>query len=286
MKRILVASDLSPCASNALTRAIGLAAQAGAEIRLVHAATESEAENACSSTHRRMVAEARIMAEELTDRPPEISARIGFGSPAQAILQEADAYDADLIVLGAHGEPRLRDVIFGTTGTHVVRHSDRPVLIVQNEASELYSKVLIAIDDPASARPILDATLDVAPASEVFAVHAFYPSLGQTLAGLAELDRQEERQERELEQILAEAAAGRAATKLTTKQHAIVETGEALGVIMRETEALEPDLVAMGTRRRATYLGSHAVDTLFWCPHDVLVVPERASVTPALTVSA
>jgi nucleotide-binding universal stress UspA family protein len=277
MKRILVASDLSPRSQNALARAIGLAATAGAEIRIVHAATASEAENACSSTHGRMVREARIMAEELAERPLEISGCIGFHGPAKSILDEAEAWDADIIVLGAHGEPRFRDAVFGTTGTHVVRHSDRPVLVVQNVASEPYTKVLIAVDDAGFARPILDVVLAVAPASELFAVHAFYPSLSQTLEGRDALDQEEKRQEAELESLMAEAAAGRPASRLTANKHAVVETGEALSVIMRETEEIVPDLVAMGTRRRATYLSSHAVDSLFWCPHDVLVVPERDS---------
>lgn len=277
MKRILVASDLSPRSQNALARAIGLAAQTGAEIRILHAATASEAENACSTTHGKMVREARIMAEELADRPLEISGRIGFHGPAASILEEAEAWDADIIVLGAHGEPRFRDAVFGTTGTHVVRHSDRPVLVVQNEASEPYAKVLIAVDDAGLARPILDAARDVAPASELFAVHAFYPSLGQTLAGRDARDQEEKRQEAALERLMADAAADRPASRLTANKHAVVETGEAMSVVMRETEEIVPDLLAMGTRRRATYLGSHAVDTLFWCPHDVLVVPERAT---------
>ncbi len=278
MKRILVATDLSPCATNALARAIRLAAKDGAAIRIVHAAAESEDPEACPSTHRRMVTEAQIMAEELTDRALDISVYISSASAEEAILREAEAFDTDLIVLGAHGEPRFRDALFGTTGTHVVRHSERPVLIVQNDYAAPYSKVLLAIDDAEDAPPILAATLDVAPASEVFAVHAFYPSLRDTLGGLSEVDRQEMRRALELEKLLGAAQAGRAAAKLTADTHAIVETGEALSVVMREAEALKPDLLAMGTRRRATYIGSHAVDTLFWCPHDVLVVPERESV--------
>lgn len=226
------------------------------------------------------------MAEVLTDRSIDITARVSCAKPADAILAAAELIDADLIVLGAHGMPRMRDALFGTTGTHVVRHSERPVLIVQNDAAEPYSKVLVATENVESARPILDATLDVARGSEVFAVHAFYPSLRQSLGGNAEIDQEEKLREEEIEELLARVAVGRLAGKLTANRHAIVETGEALSVIMRETEELKPDLLAMGTRRRATYLGSRAVDTLFWCPHDVLVVPERQSKTVLSAVNA
>lgn len=286
MKRILVASDLSACANNALARAIVLAARSGAEIHIIHAANETEAESGCFSTHGMIVAQARMMAEEITGIPLKITARVGFGNPAEAILREAKAWEADLIVLGAHGEPRFRDALFGTAGTHVVRHADRPVLVVQNDAAEPYARVLIAVGDARFARPIVDAVLDVAPASELFAIHAFDPSLRQTLAGTASLDQEEKRQESRLERLLTDATAGRSPVTLTTRKHAIVETDEALSVIMRETEEIAPDLVAMGTRRGATYLGSHAVDTLFWCRHDVLVVPERQSETLATPVNA
>ena len=87
---------------------------------------------------------------------------------------------------------------------------------------------------------------------------------GRTLAGSAALDQEERQEEEAIERILAEAGAGRAATKLPSHQRATVEIGSTLSVIMREAAVLERDIVAMGTRRRTTYLGSHAADTLFW----------------------
>jgi len=286
MKRILVANDLSPCSTNALARAIGLAARSGAAIRIVHATSEPEELSAQPSLHRRLVAEARIMAEEIAGRPIEISARVSPAGPAHAIVREAEAYGVDLVVIGAHGEPRFRDAAFGTTGSYVLRHSECPVLVVRNDASTPYAKALVAIDGEAEAPPIVAAALGVAPAAEVFAVHAFSPSWSQALGGRAEIDREETRQELELEKILGVALAGRAPVKVSAERHAIVETGEALEVIMRETAAIAPDLLVMGTRRQATFLGSHAVDAMFGCPHDLLIVPEREAVAPAAAVSA
>lgn len=283
MKHILVANDLTERSVNALTRAIRLAATHGAAIRIVHAAPDSEAK-AYLSTRRKLQAQAQALAVEITGRPREFSIRISCLDAAHAILREARRFDADLILLGAHGEPRFRDAIFGTTATHIVRHGEWPVLTVQNDDFP-YSRVLAAVDDPAAARPLFEAMLDIAPAAEVFAVHAFYPSLRQTLAGQAELDRLEDLQERDIEAILNEVAAGRT-QDLSASNHAIVESGEVLDVLMTEAERLQPDLVAMGTRRRATYLGSHAVDTLFWCPQDVLVVPERETVVPKCSAKA
>lgn len=275
MKRILVATDLKPCGTNAVARAIRLAAEHGAALRIVHSADPAEDPEACPSSHRRVVAEAQIMAEELTASSLDITARISGCSAKDAILREAEAFDADLIVLGAHGVPRFRDALFGTTGTHVVRHSDRPVLIAQNEACEPYLKILVAVDEPKAARPIVDTAMDVAPKGELFAVHGFSPSLGEMLAGSEGRAEARKALEAELEQLLAEAGANAPGRRFTANKHGIVESDEALRLVMAETEELLPDLLVMGTRRRATYLGSHAVDTLFWCPSDLLVIPER-----------
>jgi nucleotide-binding universal stress UspA family protein len=277
MKRILVATDLSACSANALARAIGIAARNGAEIRIVHAAIDEAESDARGALHHRIVTEARIMAEELAARALAFTVRISSAGPGHAIVREAHAFDADLVVLGSHGEPRFRDAIFGTTGTYVVRHAERPVLVVRNAAFEPYAKTMIAIDGVESAPAIVAAALDLAPAAEHFAVHAFSPSLAQVLGGGEEIERQETRHELELEKILGAVLAGRVPPGTSAEHHAIVETGEALDVLMKEAEALNPDLLVMGTRRRAIYLASEAVDSLFWCAHDVLIVPERES---------
>jgi nucleotide-binding universal stress UspA family protein len=280
MKRILVANDLSSNSANALARAIKLAAEDGAEIRVIHAASGPEGD--FPAAQRRICTEAQTMAEEMTGLTLGISAQVALFPAAEAILEEAERFDADLIVLGAHGLPRFRDALFGTTGTHVVRHSDRPVLIVQNDAVEPYARVLAAVDGIETAPAIFAVVRDIARASELFAVHAFQPTLKGSLGGATGLDRDEARVMLSLEKLLGAYKSEGVAPLVTATQHAIVESGEAMRVIMDETEALLPDLVAMGTRRKATYLGSRAVDTLFWCPSDILIVPDRAGVNADL----
>lgn len=275
MKRILVASDLTPKSVNALGRAIRLAARSGAHLSIVHAAREPENAEGSLSAHRQILTEAQIMTEELTEVPLDISVRVSGHSPAQAIIEEADRINADLIVLGGHGTPRFRDALFGTTGTHVVRHGCRPVLVVQNDHSVPYEKVLVAMADVA-ATPLVEAAIELAPAAQLHGVHALTPSLAESFAGALALDRLELQQEHQLQDTMRLAA--RKFGRKAGTPHATAKTGEALSVVMRETEKLEPNLVVMGTRRRVAYLGSHAVDTLFWCPQDVLVVPEPAGV--------
>ena len=280
MKRILVANDLGPGSAKALARAVRLAATHGASVRIVHSGRDADDPDACLAMHRRLLTETRLMAEELVGRELDVSARVTSIGPEEAILSQAEKYDVDLIVLGAHGEPRFRDALFGTTGTHVVRHADRPVLVVQNERAGPYSRVLLAIEDVEKASPIVAAALDLAPTAGLTAVHAYYPSFHEALSTSSQLDQEEARRASEIEALLIELQGSRGLSEPSPRPRAMVDTGEPLEMIMKASEAVKPDLLVMGTRARTTFLGSNAVDTLFWCQHDVLVVPERAR-TPA-----
>jgi nucleotide-binding universal stress UspA family protein len=52
--------------------------------------------------------------------------------PARAILDVADRWPADLIVLGAHGHNAVERALVGTTTGRVVAHSEVPVLVVSD----------------------------------------------------------------------------------------------------------------------------------------------------------
>ena len=55
------------------------------------------------------------------------------GSPAAEILQAAERHDVELIVLGSHGKGQLHYTFLGSVAEKVVRHADRPVLVVPPE---------------------------------------------------------------------------------------------------------------------------------------------------------
>lgn len=50
-------------------------------------------------------------------------------SPERAIASELDAFNADLLVMGAYGRPQLQEIIFGGMTVTVVRNSQIPVLL-------------------------------------------------------------------------------------------------------------------------------------------------------------
>ncbi|HUX87958.1 MAG TPA: universal stress protein [Chloroflexota bacterium] len=59
---------------------------------------------------------------------------LGFGDPAQFIIDEALARAANLIILGTHGRSGLGRWIYGSVADQVMRHAPVPVLLVPNNS--------------------------------------------------------------------------------------------------------------------------------------------------------
>ncbi|HEX5080365.1 MAG TPA: universal stress protein [Geminicoccaceae bacterium] len=50
------------------------------------------------------------------------------GNAGQVLLEQAEAHAADLLVMGAYGHSRLREMVFGGATNHVLREATLPVL--------------------------------------------------------------------------------------------------------------------------------------------------------------
>jgi manganese transport protein len=68
---------------------------------------------------------------ELRTKGYRCNLKIGYGNPKRAIPQLVKEFNADLLVMGAHGHHAFMDLIFGTT-INTVRHRVKiPVMIVR-----------------------------------------------------------------------------------------------------------------------------------------------------------
>jgi manganese transport protein len=68
---------------------------------------------------------------QLQEKGYNVEIRIGYGNPKGKIPAMVREFDADLLVMGAHGHRFFKDLIFGTT-VDTVRHRVKiPVLIVR-----------------------------------------------------------------------------------------------------------------------------------------------------------
>ena len=61
----------------------------------------------------------------------KVSTKVSAGSPKQVILDEAEGFNADLIVLGSHGRGRIERFLLGSVSLAVVTHAKCSVEIVR-----------------------------------------------------------------------------------------------------------------------------------------------------------
>lgn len=62
-----------------------------------------------------------------------VDMKVGYGNRKRRIPEMVKEFDADLLVMGAHGHRLLKDLIFGTTVDAVRHRVDIPVFIVRND---------------------------------------------------------------------------------------------------------------------------------------------------------
>jgi nucleotide-binding universal stress UspA family protein len=140
-KRILVPLDGSESAETAAALAAELARGSGGDVRLLQ--VRPVPEHRVSDTGRvvayadqemeRVAAEGRDYLESVEARlgPVPAESVVRFGKPAQEILVEAEAFDADLIVLTAERRSWLERLIGGGLGEKLLHTSPVPVVLVR-----------------------------------------------------------------------------------------------------------------------------------------------------------
>lgn len=142
VQRILWATDLSPTSEGAWPYALKLADLFGAEVVLLHVVRPAELAGAVDSpipppAHwlDRYLAP---LEQELERRQRDVETlglrarhKVLVGVPADVIVDEAGAEQADLIVMGTHGRTGLAHALVGSVAEAVVRKAPCPVLAVQ-----------------------------------------------------------------------------------------------------------------------------------------------------------
>jgi nucleotide-binding universal stress UspA family protein len=68
-----------------------------------------------------------------------------IGSPAEIILNQADALEADLVAVGAREQSRVAELVLGSVSHRVLMHATRPTLIVKGNARPI-QQVLVAVE--------------------------------------------------------------------------------------------------------------------------------------------
>jgi len=185
LRRILAATDLSAPAHHALNRAFHIAAESGAQLTLMHALSNG----GMDALRGLLGAEASKVEQYIIDEACDVlrgtaaelgqscgvsaAVRISTGDPLREILDQADALDVDLLVLGACGEGFLRHLLLGSTVERLLRKTIRPVLVVRRLPHEAYRRVLVPVDFAPCSVPALQAARVLSPEAEIVVLHAF-----------------------------------------------------------------------------------------------------------------
>lgn len=135
--RVLLTTDLSahsiPAHGRGLALACALAGTPHPSLRTLHVippATLDETVDAADGEVNAAKVElaAFLPAHAVEGRVP--AACVRFGEPAQAIVHEARAWSADLLVLGTHGRRGAARLLLGSVAESVLRHAPCSVLVV------------------------------------------------------------------------------------------------------------------------------------------------------------
>ncbi len=258
MKQILVATDFSHYATQALDRAVLLATEHQAALDILHVITPASVDAFCNVLpDPRPIVEEKLtnsfftqlydfvdrleLAQPLTIRP-----RVQIAEIEAGILDAAAACEADLIVLGSHGEHFANELFVGTTAENVLTRGTRPVLIARQKADAPYGKIGVAVDLTARSATIVGAAGALAPNATLCLLHAFQVPNHDRLRQLGAPEEQIKRLRaefhdhavREIDKLAAEREDGRVSR--------VVEMDYPPVMIRRWTEKLHFDLVVLG----------------------------------------
>ena len=224
------------------------------------------------------------------------------GRPGERIVNEAKSWNADTIVMGAHGRNDSGDFLFGSVPEYVLSHAPCPVEILRAASAAMMvmeierqqpieeDKYLIALDDSAGAQDVMNEVLgrDWPPNPFFKVVTAIEPLPFQAYSGLgpwegtgneefSELIRKTVEAEREAATKLLENAAARLKQTFPTAEVTTeMLEGYAKDRVLEAARDWPADLVILGSHGRRGFvqfvLGSVSKATAMHAPCSVLVV--------------
>lgn len=147
MKSILVPTDFSKCASNALKYALEIAHASGAGITVLHVVFPNEG---VDNNVYNVFWSDEYMAERIKGlddwvhrvlrksqfKNVSVKSECTIGFPVPGICEMADQLDTDLIIMGTTGATGLRGVFLGSIAAGVLSKTRRPVLSIPKKADQ------------------------------------------------------------------------------------------------------------------------------------------------------
>jgi nucleotide-binding universal stress UspA family protein len=292
IKTILAATDLSRPAFAAVRRAALIARAHGATLELLHVIPDSFSSAAWNDVRAAidpLESVLRQSADQALDALVQqiavetgirANALVAAGKPFAEIAARSEALDADLVVVGAHGENFLLTPLLGTTAHRILRLSRKPVLLVKqtphadDPSGTGYKHAVIATDFAADSAHAAKTARQLFPEMSATLFHAYHVPFEAKLSSRVPQATLEDYRRRAAEQAHNELEAFANATQWSDAPR-VVRHGPP-GVRVREYAAeIAADLIVTGSeqlpRLQRALLGSVSLDLVTEAKCDVLL---------------
>lgn len=147
MQKVLIAIDYNPVSEKVAEAGYQLAKKLGAQVCLIHVVADVSYystqyptfmgyEGYGMTADLTVASEMRKYAEEFLEsaashlKDPSVSTFLAEGDTANAVLDYADEWNADLIVMGTHSHSTLEKLFLGTVASKVLEKTNIPVHMV------------------------------------------------------------------------------------------------------------------------------------------------------------
>lgn len=131
-KRIVISLDFSKSDTTALNHALNIGGKEPSYL-LIHVVESAGALAFGHEIEDKESQSDKIILENYTQQllamGYKVENAIGFGNPKRVIPSMVNSFDADLLVMGAHGHRGIKDFVFGTT-INTVRHRVKTAVLV------------------------------------------------------------------------------------------------------------------------------------------------------------
>lgn len=262
IRRLLVPLDGSSLAQTVIPAVKLIARAFGAQAVLLHVLEQNPAASIHGERHLTGAEEAQAylakVAKELADEGVQVETHVHEtreGDVPLSIVQHAEEYAPDLIVLCAHGRHGLKSIVTGRIGQQVLLRGTCPVLILQPQKEPFAVKnIVVPVDTGHSHEPTLDFAAMLARG---FGAELHVVSVVPTLATLdversrtglllpsamrAILDMNHEAQEKQIQGIVEEYR------RQGVSASGQVLRGNTVGEVLRRSNEIEAGLVVMTT---------------------------------------
>ncbi len=289
VRTVVVATDLSPASEIAVDQAAMLARRWDADLVLLHVFNDGVWATITAIYESEVWAGAEpvlVARNRLSQQVREVAARHAVrargetrtGRAASEIAAFCREQDAQLLVVGEHGEDWIGEAVLGGTAQRVLALAALPVLLVRRAVSAELSCILLATDFSDNATRAAQLSLDWFPDVRQRLLNACTVAFEgrMRMAGVSlehiegyrrdELARAEQRMEAQMQALRSAAPVGKR-----------IVQGYPTTVLLREIERLGAELLVIGkhggTMLDERLLGSITQNLLYRADCNVLLVP-------------